>query len=95
MDQARDAVFFCATQALRDPMSVLFRNIKVGPIDTRVEPTPEGGRLIRGWTITFEVNAKNSAGDYVGFQKASFVWREGKESTWMGGHCPAQTLQAD
>jgi hypothetical protein len=58
---------------LKDPDSVLVRNVEVlKPAVVYKGLGPSSG-LVYGWGIRFEVNAKNTMGGYVGYQGYHFM----------------------
>jgi hypothetical protein len=74
-DQAKAFVL----ENLKDPESARFKFNDVPPRQSWVREAPLfGRRFASGWLVSFEVNAKNSYGGYVGFKPYAFIFRDGK-----------------
>lgn len=69
-EQAQNAIkTFIERSGLKDPNSAQIRDIRIGERSAWVKGLINGGGYNYGWTIKFEINAKNSFGAYVGFTR--------------------------
>jgi hypothetical protein len=67
--QAEAAVSaYVSSAGLKDPSSAQVQNITVVEPASWFKGLNNGGGYVHGWLITFELNAKNSYGGYVGFR---------------------------
>ena len=78
-DAKRQATEFFQSH-LRDPGSAQYRWTQVERGWLRHAPI-HGGRIVYGYKLDVDVNAKNAFGGYVGFRKYSFIFRNGKIET--------------
>ena len=63
---------------LKDPESARYRNFSEPVKDCIRQSVFEGGQLIFGWSMSVEMNAKNSYGGYNGYETYSFMIRDEK-----------------
>jgi len=81
-DAKRQATEFFQSH-LRDPGSAQYRWGDVERGWQRHAPI-HGGRIVYGYTLEVDVNAKNAFGGYVGFRKYRFTFRDGQIETIYG-----------
>lgn len=65
---------------LKDPSSAQVRDIQVLSRGGIQNGLLNGGEWRYGWIISFECNAKNSYGAYIGFRRRYLIWNKGQ--TW-------------
>lgn len=83
IEQAISSVaFWVQNGGLKDPFSAQTRTINVLGRGAMQNGILRGGEWHYGWVISFEVNAKNSFGAYVGWQRRSILWNRG-DTSWL------------
>jgi hypothetical protein len=70
--------YYVQNVGLKDPSSAQVRNIQI------VRPYGQANihGNIYGWLVTFELNAKNSYGAYVGFRNREIIMINGGKDVW-------------
>lgn len=68
---------------LRDPGSAQYRWGRIERGWIRQAPI-HGGRVVYGYALNVDVNAKNAYGGYVGFRNYIFIFRDGQIETIYG-----------
>jgi hypothetical protein len=73
-DQAESNVRAYINQVgLKDPSSAQYRNVRIMGRSNWYNGLANGGGYSIGWLVSFELNAKNSYGAYVGFRPVSIL----------------------
>lgn len=67
---------------LKDPFSAQTRDIRVEGMGYIQNGFLRGGARQFGWIVSFDLNAKNSFGAYVGWRRRYLIWNNG-QSYWM------------
>jgi hypothetical protein len=78
------AHYFVQNVGLKDPASAQIRNIRI--VERHGQANIHGN--IYGWLVTFELNAKNSFGGYVGFKPIEIMMLDGGTRVWYSGYIP-------
>ena len=82
MDDAERAVQrWVQNSGLKDPFSAQTQNIRIGGMGGIQNGILNGGEWRFGWIVSFQVNAKNSYGAYVGWRPRYLLWNNGN-SCW-------------
>jgi len=85
MSQAEWGVnYFVQNIGLKDPSSAQVRNIQIGQKHGKVNIHGN----IYGWLVTFELNAKNSYGAYVGYKRKEIIMMDGGTRVWYNQYQP-------
>ncbi len=71
--------YYVQNVGLKDPGSAQVRNIQI--VRRHGQANIHGN--IYGWLVTFELNAKNSFGGYVGFRKREIIMLDGGSRVWF------------
>ena len=80
MEQAEWGVnYYIQNVGLKDPSSAQTRNIQIRGM--KGQANIHGN--IYGWLVTFELNAKNSYGAYVGFRSKEIIMTNGGHGVWF------------
>jgi hypothetical protein len=62
---------------LKDPTSAQIRNVQVGGTIQWYRGLVNGGGYDHGWEVSFDMNARNSFGGYVGFRRITILYVNG------------------
>jgi hypothetical protein len=76
--------YFVQNVGLKDPSSAQVRNIQI--VKQTGQYNIHGN--IYGWLVTFELNAKNSFGAYVGFRTKEIIMMSGGTRVWYNPYQP-------
>ena len=78
-EQAEAAVRSWVQQGgLKDPFSAQTQNISVDGMGAIKNGIINGGEWRYGWIVSFQVNAKNGFGAYVGWRNRQVLWNKGQ-----------------
>ena len=81
--QARDAVqVYIDRVGLKDPSSAQVRDVRVADSAKWYKGLINGGGYNYGWEISFQLNAKNSFGAYIGFKDRKVLLAPGGMVQW-------------
>lgn len=76
--------YYVQNSGLLDPGSAQIKNIRI--VEPCGQPNIHGN--IYGWLVTFELNAKNAFGGYVGFRTKQIIMRNGGTGVWFNPYQP-------
>lgn len=81
-DASRAAQVYVDRYGFKDPTSAQIRDIQIGNRAKWYRGVVNGGGYNYGWEITFNVNAKNSFGGYVGYKSRTVLLSPGDNVQW-------------